>query len=84
MLGGASARLQNQIATWGNYMFVESQHSKNEQLFCNRGKDIMANMVFVGDVVGGERKEVYTIFWLLKQGCPMTNFKEMKLLFFKK
>jgi len=37
-------------------MSIESQHAKNERLFYNRGKDTMANMVVVGDVVGREKK----------------------------
>jgi hypothetical protein len=42
-------------------MSIKSQHAKNEQLFYNRGKDIMVNMVVVGDVIGRKKKEVYTI-----------------------
>ncbi len=44
----------------------------------------MANMVVVGDVVGRGKKKIIqfvAIFWLLKQGCPMTDFEAMKLLF---
>jgi hypothetical protein len=44
------------------YMFVESQHSKNRQLFCNRGKDIVANMVVVGDVVGEKERKFIQFF----------------------
>jgi len=65
-------------------MFVESQHAKNEQFFCSRGKDIVANMVVVGDVVGEKKRkfiQFVAILWLLKQGCFVTNFEAMKLLF---
>jgi hypothetical protein len=51
------------------YMFVESQHAKNEQLFYRKGKDTMDNMVIMGDVAGEkERKfiQFITMFWLLK------------------
>jgi hypothetical protein len=37
-------------------MSIESQHVKNEQLFCNGGKDIMVDMVVVRDVVGERKK----------------------------
>jgi hypothetical protein len=42
-------------------MSIESQHAKNECFFCSGGKDIVADMVVVGDVVGEKKKEVYTI-----------------------
>ncbi len=38
-------------------MFMESQHAKNEPLFCSKGKDTMANMVVVGDVVGEKERK---------------------------
>ncbi len=69
------------------YMFVESQYAKNERLFCDRGKCIVVNMVVARDVVGEKEMkfiQFVAIFWLLKQGCPMTNFEVMKFLFFKK
>jgi hypothetical protein len=44
----------------------------------------MADIFVVGDVVGREKKkfmQFFAIFWILKQGRPMTDFEEMKLLF---
>jgi hypothetical protein len=44
----------------------------------------MADMFVVEDVVGKEKRkfiQFVAIFWLLKQGRPMTNFEAMKLLF---
>ncbi len=52
------------------YMFAESQHAKNERLFCCKGEDTMVNMVIVGDVVG-EKKRKFIQF-----------VEAMKLLFF--
>jgi hypothetical protein len=51
-------------------MFAESQHAKNERLFCCKGEDTMVNMVIVGDVVG-EKKRKFIQF-----------VEAMKLLFF--
>jgi hypothetical protein len=42
-------------------MSIESQHVKNEQLFCNGGKDTVVDMVVMGDVLGEKNKEAYTI-----------------------
>jgi hypothetical protein len=61
-------------------MYAESQHAKNEQLFYSRGKNIIVGMVVVGDVVGEKKMQFIqfvAIFWLLKQGCSMTNFEAM-------
>jgi hypothetical protein len=44
----------------------------------------MADMFVVEDVVGRKKrkfKQFVAIFWLLKQGYPMTDFEVMKLLF---
>lgn len=44
----------------------------------------MVDMVVVGDVIGEKKRkfiQFITIFSLLKQGCSMTNFEMMKLLF---
>jgi len=41
-------------------------------------------MAVVGGVVGEKKKkfiQFFAIFWLLKQGCFVTNFETMKLLF---
>ncbi len=65
-------------------MSVESHHAKNEWLFYNRGNDIVANMVAIGDVVGKEKKkfiQFVAIFLLLKQGPTMIDFEAMNLLF---
>jgi hypothetical protein len=44
----------------------------------------IANMVVLGDL-SGERNfflvQFVVVFWLLKQGWPLTNFEAMKLLF---
>jgi hypothetical protein len=65
-------------------MSIESQHAKNEWLFCSRGKDIVVDMIVVGMWLGRKKKkfiQFVAIFWLLNQGCIMTDFEAMKLLF---
>jgi hypothetical protein len=42
---------------WQYYMSIESHHAKNEQLFCNGGKDTMVDMVVVGMWLGREKKK---------------------------
>jgi hypothetical protein len=60
-------------------MSTKSQHAKNKQLFCNKGKDIMANMVVVGDVVGRKKRkfiQFFAIFWLLKKVILQLTLKQ--------
>jgi hypothetical protein len=52
--------------------------------FYNQGRDTSANIVVLADLDGeGENKflQFVVVFWLLKQGWPLTDFEAMKLLF---
>jgi hypothetical protein len=69
--------------TWHSYMYIQSQHGKNECLFYNKGRYSLANMVTMGNVVENKRKILYFVakFWLLKQCCLLIDFDAMKILF---
>ncbi len=63
------------------YMCMESQHAKHEWMFYSRGKDIIVDMIIVGQCGWKEENKVFIIFWLLKQCCFFVDFQAMKLLF---
>ncbi len=65
-------------------MSTHNQHAKTEQLWTTRGWNIIAKMVCVGGVATNTQPkfiQFVAIFWLLKLGCPLTNFEKMKQLF---
>ncbi len=62
-------------------MCMESQHEKHEWMFCSGGKDIIVNMIIVGQYGWKEENKVFINFWLLKQGCFFIDFQDMKLSF---
>jgi len=84
MLGGASARLQNQIAAWGNITCLLNHNmQKMNNFFVVKQKTQWLTWLLWGMWLGRKKGNlIVAIFWLLKQGRLMINFEAMKLLFF--
>ncbi len=66
-------------------MNKDSIHAKNECLYANGRKDIIANQVFHGATTKRKKKIVYFVicFHLRYKSKPMMNYENMdKLLYF--
>ncbi len=66
------------------FMFINSQHAKNEWLWTSKGENIIVEMV-ANSSEASEKKPKFVqfvaIFLLLKLGKPLIDFESMKELF---
>ena len=66
-----------------HYFLMTNQHVKNERVFFARVGETIAQQVAQRAAQERQHKlvEFRLVFWILSQGCPMTDFEACRELF---